>query len=174
MRVVSERSAEEIEADRITRARELASERFEAALVDLTVNILRVTRGAGRPHEISRQAHALVLAGEEHWEAFDHYPPPEAYHEALRFRQQDRDPDYGTNQWRTDALEQIMRGSLQVVASRLAEQPTQIAAGEDEVWRGFRYYSEWQEEVRRERNEADRLSRAAARATRKKPAPRKK
>lgn len=173
MKIVSERSAEEVEADRVARARELASERFEAALVDLTVNILRVTRGAGRAHEIARQANALTIVAQEHWDAFGHYPAPEAYHRALRFRQ-DRDPDYGTDQWRTDALEQIMRGSLQVVASRLAEQPTQVAAGEDEVWRGLRYYAAWQEEVRRERAEAERLSRAATRASRKKPAPRKK
>lgn len=170
MKVVSERSAEEIEAERKAQAQATALRAYEAALVNLTVNILRVTRGAGRAYEIGRQASALIEAMERHWDAFGHYPGTDDVHRALRFRDQERDPEYGSEQWRTDALQQIMSGSLQVIASRLAGQRTQVAAGEDEMRRGLNYYAEWREEVRRERAAEEKAYRAAARAKRKKPA----
>jgi len=173
MKVVSERSAEEIEAERKARAREIASDDFRWALVDLAVNVIRVTRGAGKAYEVGRQANKLIETMQAHWDAFGHYPAEADFHEALRHTA-DRDPEYGLEQWRRDAFAQIIRGSLQVTASRLAGQPTQVAAGEDEMWRGLRYYEEWREEQRRENAERDRAARAAAKSAKSKPVRRAK
>lgn len=161
MKVVSERSPEEIEADKKARQQARAVGDFERALVALTVNILRVTRGAGKAYEISRQSAALLQAMQDHWDAFGQYPGEADFHQVLH-PPRERDSSYGPNQWRSDALDQIMRGSLQVVASRLARQRLQEAAGDDELHNGLNYYAEWREEMRAQRVAADQAARAAA------------
>lgn len=163
MKIVSERSAEEIEADKKARHQERALADFDRALVALTVNMLRVTRGAGKAHEIGRQAGNLLQAMEAHWDAFGWYPGEAEFHHALH-PPRERDPEYGPNQWRSDAIDQIVRGSLQVAASRLAGQRTQVAAGESEMLNGVNYYAEWREDMRAQWATKNKAARSSARS----------
>lgn len=168
MKIVSERSAEELEAEKKASAQRWATADFDSALVSLTVNLLRVTRGAGKAYEVGRQAVELVQVMQKYRDAFGHYPGEGDFHRALTF-ERERTDEYGSREHRADALEQIMRGSLQVVASRLAGQRMQISAGEDEMWHGLKYYEEWQEERRRENAEMARAARAAAKSAKPRP-----
>lgn len=168
MELVSENSDEKLRQERARRD-------FNLALVRLTANLMRVTRGAGASYEVGRQAVALVRALDDHWQAFGHYPSSYDYQSALS-RNEPRDPEYGYGQWRRDALAQIVSGSLQVSASRLLDQPLQVAAGEREMDNGLRYYLEWLEEGRRERRARDleqrrREKAAASKKPRAKPGP---
>lgn len=162
MKIVSERSAEELEAEKTVGVQRGAAADFEGALVELTVNLLRVTRGAGKAYQIGGQAVELVEAMQRFRDAFGHYPGEGDFHRALTY-ERERTGEYGPREQRADALEEIMRGSLQVVASRLAGQHLQIAAGEDEMWRGLKSYEEWQEERRRENAERAKAAKAAPR-----------
>ena len=174
MKLVSETSEEDRARVAAEQAQSVARWHFELALRALTGNLIRVTRGAGNGYKVAEQAQQMLEAAARYREAFGHWPMDAAYGEALRQETEDCDTEYGSRQWRQDALDQIVRGSLQVAASRMLEQPLQVSAGEREMDNGLRYYSEWLEEGRRQRAEADRIARASARATRKKPAPRKK
>jgi hypothetical protein len=84
--------------------------RVEYALRQLTANLLRVTRGAGRPSEVPAQALSLLEPCQE-------------------FRQVGHDaPDFN------HAVHTIVRGALQMTASRLLGQLTQERTGENEFY----------------------------------------
>ena len=173
MKIVSERSVEELEAERKAGAQRWATADFESALVSLTVNLLRVTRGAGKAYEVGRQAVELVQVMQKYRNAFGYYPGEGEFHSALRY-ERERTGEYGPREERADALELIMRGSLQVVASRLAGQRMQISAGESEMLDGLKDYQLWQEDRRRENAEQARAARAAAKSAKPKPVRRAK
>lgn len=173
MKLVSETSEEDRAKVAAERAQSAARWEFEGSLRLLTANLIRVTRGAGDGYKIGKQTSELLEAAQQYRDAFGHWPSDADYSRALHHTE-DRDPEYGPYQWRQDALNQIIRGSLQVAASRMLDQPLQVSAGEREMDNGLRYYSEWLEEGRKQRAEADRIARASARTVRKKPVPRKK
>jgi hypothetical protein len=56
MRIVSEKSEAQIARHQAEIARDRAMNKASWALRELTANLLRVTRGAGKPYEIGRQA----------------------------------------------------------------------------------------------------------------------
>jgi hypothetical protein len=133
MRVVSENSEAEI-------ARQRAWSEVESHLRELAANFMRVTRGAGKPWEIGRQAQSLINAMQEHWDAVGHYPGSEAISNALSL---DLDPDVrarmsAENMVEIYARQKIVRGCLQFAASHLLGQMTQESAGRSEMHDGMR------------------------------------
>lgn len=124
MRVVSEQSSESIQRHR-------AEREVAGAIRELAANLLRVIRGAGKPHEIEMQVQAAL-------EAFIHYrdlvgtpAPPDIVCRGID----------GWTDTATDAplaeealheqelLNSILQGALQVVASRLLGQLTHETRG---------------------------------------------
>ena len=109
------------------------------ALRELAANLLRVTRGSGRPHYIGRHARALVDALIEYRDIVGHFPSPEELANALAIEpsperiEQMSDEEF--DQFR--AKHSIVRGALQIVASRLLDQKTHITVGENEMYRGL-------------------------------------
>jgi hypothetical protein len=128
MRIVAENS----EADL---ARERATEEVRWALQDMAANLLRVVRGAGRPHEVGLQAGRLIEALAAYREVAGMFP--HAY-DLTRFLSVNRDEEMlarcsKDERARAYEEERVVRGALQVAASRLAGQKTQEAAGHHEM-----------------------------------------
>jgi hypothetical protein len=102
----------------------------------LAANVLRIVRGAGKPHELAPQAAAYLEASEEHFQAARCYPGPEVG-DMLRDPRPYNDKLSRDEREIQDAIETIERGVLQIVASRLIGQRTQETAGDSELWKGL-------------------------------------
>jgi hypothetical protein len=160
MRIVSEKS----EADL---ARERASDRVGWKLRELTANLLRITRGAGKPEEIMRQMNGLTAAIQSFWEAVGLSPYADEFSRALdvsndletkrHWRPEDR--------YRDDAEERIIRGVLQIVASRLVHQRAQETIGRSEMYDGINAIEDIRAEERKAREKAARDARQAPNGT---------
>jgi hypothetical protein len=102
-----------------------------SCLRELTANLMRVTRGAGKSWYIGRQAQALIDSMVEYQKVVGHYPSSEELGAAL-----DIDLDYQemsnysehNREW-SYAQQTLIHGALQMAASKLLEQRTQEAAG---------------------------------------------
>ena len=103
------------------------------ALVDLAANMLRVCRGAGRPWEIGPQCSVVVDACERYREAHGCYPSSDEVQEAVAVPRDELNPDRDYEY----AVQDLIRGSLQLTASRLLGQSLQIARGESQLREGF-------------------------------------
>jgi hypothetical protein len=146
MRTVSENS----EAD-LTRKR--ASAQVAWTIRELTANLLRITRGAGKPYEVMQQMADLAEAIRGYRAVTGLSLYPDEFARAL-----DVSNDPGTMQhWsaedrhRDDAEERIIRGVLQVVASRLVNQKTQEAIGRNDMFDGLRDLEDLRTEARKAR-----------------------
>lgn len=167
MRIVSENSDQDL-------ARVRAEGRVDRALCELAANILRVVRGAGRPYELGRQAAGFVAACEAYREAVGHYPPPEDLGAALDVHRELEPSRFAEREYVISAAsESMMRGGLQIAASRLLGQLTQERAGDSELLDGARQYADYREERRKEAAREQRALKAATPAT-KKSVPRRK
>lgn len=124
---------------------------------EMAANLLRVMRGAGRPHELPQQVINLsdtILEAAERSNAWGIWSTiQEVLCEALP----DRDrTEIG------DSYETIVHGALQTAASRLVMQRAQEVRGEDEMRAGVRQLDEVRKE-RRLRREAEAKAAAAIR-----------
>jgi hypothetical protein len=133
MRIVSENS----EAD-LARRRAMAP--VDWALRDLTANLMRITRGAGRPYEIGRQAQALVDALIEFRDATGVYPSPDEISDTLAIGRGPEDLEKISDDHLDEIFAEraIIRGCLRIVASRLLDQRLQVSAGESEMYGGIK------------------------------------
>jgi len=98
-------------------------------LIDLTANLMRVTRGAGSPYFIYSQAYELLQALQEHRTANNNTGlPSHFYTNALNFKTKfDQASDSSMT------LEGIANGSLRFVAAKLLGQDLQKAHGKQEM-----------------------------------------
>lgn len=156
--VVSHRSDQEIERDRILHEIEWPTREFVA-------NLFRVIRGAGRPYALVGQLFELakVLAN-----AHDKVSAWEV-NQAFECVLDEALPDWEAGDDARGDLHTAMRGSLQIIASNLLFQTTQQAAGRSEMRDGINRIIERREERRRQEEEE---YRAAVRSLR--PAPKKR
>ena len=141
--------ASNAEADR---ARDWATSDVSRTLRALTANLLRAVRGAGKPHEIAEQAGEFVQAVVAYQKAFGHWPPSWEMSKMLSSGQpQEMLARLEGHEWsRAHAEQTIVRGALQVTASRLIGQSTQERAGENEMLDGVRSLEAAREEMHRE------------------------
>src|ERR1700692_2357282 len=127
MRVVSEHSYDDLK-------RHQADEELGHAVRVLTANLLRVTRGAGKPYEIGGQAQRVGDAVDAYDKAWGRPPGAEQYAKYLdiglgpailsRASEEER--------YRSYAIVGIILASLQISASRLVGQPTQERLAEND------------------------------------------
>lgn len=166
MRIVSENSAEDL-------ARFDAEQQVDMAVRELAANLLRVVRGAGRASELGRQADQFLAACEAYREVVGHYPPSEDLGAALHVHEMPEPGKLAEHEYEfAAARESMVRGGLQIAASRLLGQSTQERAGESELFDGGRQYAALREERRKEA-ERERLAPKAAPTTTKKRAARR-
>jgi hypothetical protein len=142
---------------------ELACGEVGDRLRELAANIIRVTRGAGRAFDISLQAEAFLKAMVEHRNAIGYYPSAADLKQALRI-----DDPVSTQHVPADRLDElyprqmIVRGALQVAASRLLQQGAEQAVGEAEILKGIREFQKAEDAARR-RQEAEQEAALVAR-----------
>jgi hypothetical protein len=106
------------------------------ALRDLTANLLRVTRGAGQPGLIGRQAITLLDALAECQRETGFLPDLGGFLTEPVMRL-----DFDSSDRRV-AQTEIIGGALQIAASRLLGQLTQERRGEQELRDGLRRWNE--------------------------------
>lgn len=121
---------------------------------ELAANLLRVVRGAGRPHDLAGQMlevldaykafHAATGAfpsDQELRRMLDPFPPaPDRWGEG-------RDIGHSLME---DGQEKAVAGALQIAASALVGQRTQAAAGEHEMFEGMRLIDDGRDAFRQE------------------------
>ena len=163
MRLVSENTDAEM-------AKEQATLDVAWALRDLTANLLRVVRGAGKAYMIPKQTQAVLLALIAYRDAVGTSIPDHELSEILATGQDHLDASKFTDAevCRNMALDTIVRGSLQVAASRLVGQGTQERAGDTEMYRGIIEIERLREEARAARDRAPRRTFVAVRPRSKK------
>ena len=131
MHIVSENSEQDLN-------RRDADERLGWALRQATANLLRVTRGAGKTYEVLKHAIDLVEAIVEYEKIWGLFPSDHVYWGHLNISA-DKTMIDRTSEYYTDlsyAEERIVRGALQIAASKLLQQRPQICAGETELHGG--------------------------------------
>lgn len=138
MRIVSEQS----EADL---AKHRAVEDLSWPLRSLAANLIRVVRGAGRAYELPSQMVAVLEAIEAYREVVGHYPSDYELSQPINVR-------YPEN-WRLrdgydGALSTMVQGALQMAASELVRQDTQMTAGESEMLKGVQRLERYRESQR--------------------------
>ncbi|NKE43441.1 hypothetical protein HB662_01535 [Roseomonas frigidaquae] len=142
-------------------AQRSAAEDTRTALAQLAANLLRVARGAGRPAHLPNQALQFlnaVMAWQEAGGA------PGAEWPWVAGVQMELDFDFMQKLQQDDRMElraqqHVIRGALQIAASRMLGQLTHERAGERELRDGIRDLWELQEERRKAHQAAIRASR---------------
>jgi hypothetical protein len=168
MKVISESSELEI-------AHQRAMPHVEWALRELAANLIRVTRGAGAPQSIGRQAQELIDNLVAYRDAVGHLPDPDQIASALdvdktrEIRLDKSDADLDDRY----AIETIISGSLRTAAARLLRQRLQESAGEREMDSGLREL-EVVKEARRRKRAAEVAAAAVAVAKKYRASPKRK
>lgn len=138
LRLVSETASHVVERREAEEVRERAVESLGWPLRDLAANILRVVRGGGKPDDIAPQCAALIDAFEGYRAVCGPYPSSCDISAALAITlsggmQARHEPETLRSIW---AQETMVAGALQIVASKLLDEPSQEAAGRSELYRG--------------------------------------
>lgn len=132
MKVVSERTQADVD-------RERAAAQLSWALRDLAANLLRVIRGAGKAYLIPDQTVEVIKALKVYHDAVGTFPPDREMAKMLRVGQERPPGQFNDATLNRRASENvIVRGALQIAASRLIGQSTQGAMGEHELYDGIR------------------------------------
>jgi len=132
MRIVTRTSEKELAMRR-------AADLISREVVELTANLVRIGRGGGRPQDIERQLRELLRGVDAFRSAASHGPEPEVYADGLRHawdRTDVRSGDDDVDEFHY-AEKRVVRGALQVFASRLLGQNTQIQTGHNEMFDGI-------------------------------------
>lgn len=138
---------------------ELARRRVMAdvshAVRDLASNLMRVVRGAGKPHDIFRQAHTLAEAFVRYHEATGLVVAADELSTMLSIEGDPQFADHfsGLERDRLDAGQCVIQGALQVAASRLLNQKTQETVGQQEMFEGMIAIGRIHGEMRRVRQQ---------------------
>lgn len=138
LKVVSEKSAEEL-------AKQQALDELHWPMRELTANLLRVARGAGKAYEIPNQIVTVLECLKEYQSEVGYLPSDHELSAALRLHD---DADEARDGF-SFATHVMVKGALQMAASTLVGQSTQHAAGRSELMRGLKYLEDHREENRK-------------------------
>ena len=119
---------------------------LERSLIELTANLLRVCRGAGKPNDVGVNCAAVIEAFEDFHDVVGRYPSADEVAVPLSFKLSDDGIEYEEELGeKIYALEDIIRGSLQIVASEFLRQRLQVSAGERQLYGGVRALETYRE-----------------------------
>ena len=150
MRVMSEISED------VLKRRSLNAE-LAQAIQELTANLLRITRGAGKASEIGRQAQAVMNVIDAHKEMLGYFPFAADVSKYLDVWTSFNDrADLGQDEYyRREEEDQLLRAALQLVASRMLGQPMQEGTAQRDLYTSIDRINERANE-RRKKVEAER------------------
>ena len=145
---------------------EWARGQLRRPLRELAANIIRVVRGAGRSYEIAEQCVAVIEAHRNYFDKVGSWPTAWEVDQALGIERRYETTSYD-DAWKHEmARETILRGALQVAASRLVGQNTQEHRGRSELMEGVNSIVRIREEDRMRFAEEERARRQAEKAER--------
>jgi hypothetical protein len=157
MKLVSENSAADL-------AKRRTLKQVHRTLQEMAANLMRISRGGGKPHDLVRHVEMFAGALVAYYEATGEAVPAEEFSAALSVS---TDPEFvaqfpGPEGERLDAIDTIIHGALQVAASRLLQQRTHETLGRGEMLEGFRALRRMHDEARKEARAATRAQKPAA------------
>ena len=134
---------------------ESAEEELADALREAAANVLRVIRGAGRPHALIKQFDDVIGAAVRFKEVAGHWPTSQMWTRALAVGDEADEifAKHASGQIRQESIDRwekdgtfdrmyaegtIQRGALQIIASKLLDQALQVSAGKHEMHEGIR------------------------------------
>jgi len=142
IRIVSEQSDADIEKNR-------TKEEVGIVLRAVAANLLRVIRGAGKPYDLSREMRGCLQAFKAYYDAHDQWPDSFRLQKEVDFdsgeysRLRSDMTDREMEQWEIERAEnEICRAALQIVASKLIDQPLQERRGNDDLYSAIRSLEE--------------------------------
>jgi hypothetical protein len=153
----------------VNRDEVFARQDVEQSLRVLAANLMRVSRGAGRPYMLFRNCLEVVKAAQAYHDATGAWPADYIISNAIscdEYRNIENPSEYWIE--RKAALDTIVRGALQLAASRQLAQIPQERAGEHELMDGVRRIQEVQEAENRKWAEHAKASRKAGRTGKRK------
>jgi hypothetical protein len=132
----------------MSRERVFAEQGVRRALKELAANLMRVSRGAGKPYAIAEQCVDVVTSFRAYHEAFGSWP---ADHDVAAILDssspQSRDFSLPHDE-RQFTIDLMVSGALRLAAARLLSQKLQESHGEKELLEGVRAYEREREERR--------------------------
>ena len=129
LRVVAENGPAEVEQAE-------AIERTRLALRELMANLLRTSRGGGMPSRVGEQCIQVIDAMLAVRKTGGVIPSSKIY-EMLDVSEASQAEKGTQSHDMKMAQESVIRGAMQIVASRLADRPLEVAAGEREIERAI-------------------------------------
>jgi hypothetical protein len=143
LRVVSERSIEEIR-------KQMATLELKFALTNLAANIIRIVRGAGKPDRLFDDIEGFVGTYKDYCIALDHVPDGPVISALLEFKP---DQDHSDDNRSEEILIEnaICRDALQRVASSLADQRVHRERALNELQRHLREFVDVRERAKKRR-----------------------
>ena len=145
MKLISSQSDAEVEQKKI-------EAELRGALRTVVANLMRVMRGSGKPDQLGRDVAFCAGAFASYHAAFGRHPAREFYFGALNLQAvleehrpwvkeafaeaRGRWDEDGTTD-RMEAKQAILRGAMQIIASRMLDQMTQENRGEQELHEGI-------------------------------------
>lgn len=154
------------ENDQRTIDQEWARGQIRRPLRELAANVIRVVRGAGRSYEIAEQCVAVIEAYRTYFDKVGSWPTAWEVDQALAIAREWEAQVYDDAWERDVAREGIVRGALQVAASRLVGQNTQENRGRSELMEGVNSIIRIREEAKMRLAEEERTQRQAEKAMR--------
>ena len=124
MRLVSETSEQDLAINE-------ALADLEWPLRELAANMLRVVRGAGYPSRLASQMTAVLNAMRDYHAVAGFYPSSDHIADVLSLTRREHSDDL------QDAVDKMIGGALQMVASDLVNQRTQESRGRTELFEGL-------------------------------------
>lgn len=109
---------------------------ISGALRDLAGNLMRVSRGSGRAHQIAQQITTCAVVLQRYAQKNGQSPSPGEFEDMLRVYRS-APSDAGMVDGYAER-ELVIAGALQVAASRILDQPAQEGAGLDQMRSGVR------------------------------------
>ena len=124
---------------------------------ELAANLLRIIRGARKPHNLWRQMRSCLTAAEDYYKAHGQLPSNPTLHQVLdidaardEFRPWIQRSRKGIHPTKRERIEQkIFEASLQIVASTLIDQHTQVGVAHGALYEAIRELEAVREEKQR-------------------------
>ncbi len=134
-------------------------------LRELAANIIRVVRGAGKSYEIAGQCVSVIKAFQQYRDTVGQWPSSWEIDQALSISRERHGQQTYDEAWqREQARDTVIRGALQVSASRLVGQNTQEQRGRSEMMDGLRELEQIREETRKRAAEEEKARRLSLKA----------
>lgn len=162
MRIVSQNSDDDLNRRRL-------EAEFAQALRKLTANLLRVTRGAGKPSAIGLQAQEILDVIDLHEDTFGYFPWAGQIPGYLDVWVDHRDCAKRDEEYYRRAEEdQLLRAALQLVASRMLGQHMQEGTAQRDLYAAIEQINRRSDELKKKRVAEIRAAKAATKPVRRK------